>query len=86
MICFSIIAQNVQILTLGDLVYVRAELALLGISNFNPNVELAESRVSLNLETHTRAMVPHNTNPLNHSDARLLIQQSRFSSFVRNGL
>ncbi len=44
-ICFSIIAQNVQILTIGTMVYVRMELALLGISNFNPNAELAESRV-----------------------------------------
>jgi hypothetical protein len=34
MICFSIVAQNVQILTLGDLAFVRAELGLLGISNF----------------------------------------------------
>ena len=46
MICYSIVADNVQIVTLNDLVYVRMELALLGISNFNPNAELAESRVS----------------------------------------
>lgn len=46
MICFSIIAQNVQITTLQDLVYIRAELALLGIDNFNTNTELTESRVS----------------------------------------
>ncbi|KAI0022962.1 hypothetical protein F4780DRAFT_121032 [Xylariomycetidae sp. FL0641] len=43
-ICFSIVAQNVMITTVGDLVYVRMELGLLGISNFNPNAELAESR------------------------------------------
>lgn len=46
-IAFSIIAQNVQITTLGELVYVRMELGLLGIDNFNPNSELAESRVSI---------------------------------------
>ncbi|RWA06494.1 hypothetical protein EKO27_g8611 [Xylaria grammica] len=44
-IAFSIIAQNVQITTLQDLVYVRTELALLGVSNFNGNTELAESRI-----------------------------------------
>ncbi|KAH9902319.1 hypothetical protein F4778DRAFT_791250 [Xylariomycetidae sp. FL2044] len=43
-ICFSIVAENVQIQTLQDLVYVRMELGLLGISNFNPNAELGESR------------------------------------------
>lgn len=46
MICFSIIAQNVQITTTVDLVYLRMELALLGIDNFNTNTELRESRVS----------------------------------------
>jgi hypothetical protein len=44
-IAFSIVAQNVMITTLGDLVYVRMELGLLGIDNPNPNTELAESRV-----------------------------------------
>ncbi|KAK7960437.1 hypothetical protein PG988_011651 [Apiospora saccharicola] len=44
MIVFSIVAQNVQITTLSDLVYVRVELGLLGIDNFNPNTELKESR------------------------------------------
>ncbi|KAK7431030.1 hypothetical protein QQZ08_002560 [Neonectria magnoliae] len=43
-IAFSIVAQNVQIQTLGDIVYVRMELGLLGIDNPNPNAELAESR------------------------------------------
>jgi hypothetical protein len=45
-IAFSIVAQNVQIQTLGDIVYVRMELGLLGIDNPNPNAELPESRVS----------------------------------------
>lgn len=45
-IAYSIVAQNVQINTLGDVAYVRMELALLGISNPSTNVELAESRVS----------------------------------------
>lgn len=44
-IAFNIVAQNVQITTLQDLVYVRTELALLGIANFNGNTELAESRI-----------------------------------------
>ncbi|KAK8015952.1 hypothetical protein PG991_008840 [Apiospora marii] len=44
MIVFSIVAQNVQITTLNDLVYVRVELGLLGIDNFNPNTEVQESR------------------------------------------
>ncbi|KAH6693874.1 hypothetical protein F5X68DRAFT_248364 [Plectosphaerella plurivora] len=44
MIVFSIVAQNVQIQTLGDIVYVRVELGLLGIDNPNPNGEFAESR------------------------------------------
>ncbi|KAH9999563.1 hypothetical protein F4779DRAFT_622692 [Xylariaceae sp. FL0662B] len=43
-ICFSIVAQNVEITTLQDLVYIRLELGLLGISNLNPNTELRESR------------------------------------------
>lgn len=42
----SIVAQNVQIQTLGDIVYVRMELGLLGIDNPLPNAEFAESRVS----------------------------------------
>lgn len=45
-IAYNIVAQNVQINTLGDVAYVRMELALLGISNPSTNVELAESRVS----------------------------------------
>ncbi|PVI06719.1 hypothetical protein DM02DRAFT_513957 [Periconia macrospinosa] len=43
-IAYSVVAQNVQITTLGELIYVRMELGLLGIDNFNPNSELAESR------------------------------------------
>ncbi|KAJ4388785.1 hypothetical protein N0V93_006245 [Gnomoniopsis smithogilvyi] len=43
-IAYSIVAQNVQINTLGDVAYVRMELALLGISNPSTNVEIAESR------------------------------------------
>ncbi|KAH5326900.1 hypothetical protein HBI39_116540 [Parastagonospora nodorum] len=43
-IAFSIVAQNVMITTLGDLVYVRMELGLLGIDNVSPNTEVAESR------------------------------------------
>lgn len=46
-IAYSVVAQNVQITTLNDLIYVRMELGLLGIDNFNPNSELAESRVSV---------------------------------------
>lgn len=45
-IAFNIVANNVQINTLGQVVYLRMELALLGISNPNTNVEIAESRVS----------------------------------------
>lgn len=45
-IAFSIVAQNVQINTLGDIVYLRMELGLLGIDNPSPNAEIAESRVS----------------------------------------
>ncbi|KAI0523775.1 hypothetical protein F5B22DRAFT_642876 [Xylaria bambusicola] len=44
-IAFSIVAQNVQITTIQNLVYLRTEIALLGISNFNGNTELAESRI-----------------------------------------
>lgn len=50
-IAFSIVAQNVQINTLGDIVYVRMELGLLGIDNPSPNAEIAESRVSLHVTT-----------------------------------
>lgn len=46
-IAFSIVAQNVQINTLGDIVYLRMELGLLGIDNPSANAEIAESRVSL---------------------------------------
>jgi hypothetical protein len=45
-IAFSIVAQNVMITTLSDLVYLRMELGLLGIDNVSPNTEIAESRVS----------------------------------------
>ena len=45
-VAFSIVAQNVQITTINDLVYVRTETALLGVYHFNGNTELAESRVS----------------------------------------
>lgn len=44
-IAFNIVAQNVQINTLGDLVYIRMELARLGISNPSTATELAETRV-----------------------------------------
>lgn len=43
-IAFSIVADNVMINTIGNIAYVRMELGLLGIDNFNPNSELAESR------------------------------------------
>jgi hypothetical protein len=46
-IAFSIVAENVMITTLGDLIYVRMELGLLGIDNLSPNAEIAESRVRL---------------------------------------
>lgn len=46
-IAFSIVAQNVQINTLGDIVYIRMELGLLGIDNPSANAEIAESRVSV---------------------------------------
>lgn len=45
MIVFTIVAQNVQILTLGNIVYVRMELARIGIDNPSPNADGAESRV-----------------------------------------
>lgn len=45
-IAFSIVAQNTQINTLGDIVYIRMELGLLGIDNPSANAEIAESRVS----------------------------------------
>ncbi|KAK3997773.1 hypothetical protein QBC44DRAFT_314448 [Cladorrhinum sp. PSN332] len=43
-IAFTIVAENVQIRTTGDLVYVRMVLGLLGIFNNNPITELAQSR------------------------------------------
>ncbi|KAI0203934.1 hypothetical protein F4808DRAFT_393133 [Astrocystis sublimbata] len=55
-IAFSIVAQNVQVTTLQDLVYVRTDLALLGISNFNGNTELAESRI-VGYTSNSRATV-----------------------------
>ncbi|KAF2965157.1 hypothetical protein GQX73_g8432 [Xylaria multiplex] len=55
-IAFSIVAQNVQVTTLQDLVYLRTELALLGVSNFNGNTELAESRI-LGYTSNSRATV-----------------------------
>ncbi|KXJ86525.1 hypothetical protein Micbo1qcDRAFT_219067, partial [Microdochium bolleyi] len=55
-ICFSIVAMNVQILTLGTVVYVRMEEALLGIANVNPNAELAESRI-IGFTSNNRARV-----------------------------
>lgn len=41
----TIVAQNVQILTIGDIVYVRMELARIGIDNPSPNADAAPSRV-----------------------------------------
>ncbi|KAI1259277.1 hypothetical protein F5Y18DRAFT_433424 [Xylariaceae sp. FL1019] len=55
-IAFAITAMNVQITTLNNLAYVRAELALIGVSNFNGNTELAESRI-LGYLSNTRATV-----------------------------
>ena len=57
-ICFSIVANNVQITTLQNLVYVRMELGKLGIANSNPNTELAESRVSKAPNTKLIVFVP----------------------------
>lgn len=50
LIASSIVAQNVMINTIGDLVYVRLELGLLGIDNPSPNAEIAESRVCFSRE------------------------------------
>ncbi|KAH8655356.1 hypothetical protein BX600DRAFT_416530 [Xylariales sp. PMI_506] len=44
LICYSIVAENVQITTLQDVVYIRVESIKSGISNFNTNTELTESR------------------------------------------
>lgn len=46
LIVHNIVAQNVQINTLGSLAYLRMDVILLGISNPSGNAELAESRVS----------------------------------------
>ncbi|KAK4675057.1 hypothetical protein QC764_501720 [Podospora pseudoanserina] len=43
-IAFSIVAQNVQITTGDDIVYIRMELALLGIFSPSPAAEIADSR------------------------------------------
>lgn len=59
-IAFSIVAQNVQINTLGDIVYIRMELGLLGIDNPSANAEIAESRVS---EAKRQFHPPHFTTP-----------------------
>ncbi|KAK0382876.1 hypothetical protein NLU13_8792 [Sarocladium strictum] len=55
-IAYSIVAQNVQIQTLGDIVYVRMELGLLGIDNPNANAELPESRF-IGFTSNNRATV-----------------------------
>ena len=44
-ICFSIIATNVQLKTTGSLTYIRMEDALIGVFSSNPNIEQAQSRV-----------------------------------------
>lgn len=43
-LAFGITAMNTQITTLGNIAYVRVELALLGIDNPSPNAEIAPSR------------------------------------------
>ena len=43
-IAFSIVAQNVQILTPPSIIYIRTVLALLGIASPNPTSEVAASR------------------------------------------
>lgn len=58
-IAFSIVAQNVQINTLGDIVYLRMELGLLGIDNPSANAEIAESRVSKRESCGFRLVMPH---------------------------
>ncbi|KAH8788249.1 hypothetical protein F5883DRAFT_657886 [Diaporthe sp. PMI_573] len=55
-IAFSIVAQNVQINTLGDIVYIRMELGLLGIDNPSANAEIAESRF-IGFTSNNRATV-----------------------------
>ncbi|KAK0704634.1 hypothetical protein B0H67DRAFT_686970 [Lasiosphaeris hirsuta] len=44
-IAFNIVAQNVQITTGDDIIYVRPELGLLGIYSANPSAEVADSRL-----------------------------------------
>ncbi|KAK0641923.1 hypothetical protein B0T16DRAFT_461946 [Cercophora newfieldiana] len=43
-IAYAIVAENVQILTPPSVIYIRTELALLGISSPNPASEVASSR------------------------------------------
>lgn len=43
-IAFTIVAENVQIRTIGDLVYVRMVLGLLGVNSNDPVTEIAQSR------------------------------------------
>lgn len=56
-IASSIVAQNTMINTLGDLVYVRMEVGLLGIDNPSPNAEIAESRVCLHCDVRQNTFV-----------------------------
>ena len=44
-ICYSIVATNVQITTSGVPSYVRMEDALVGVFTNNPNAEQADTRV-----------------------------------------
>jgi hypothetical protein len=45
-ICYSIAANNIQILTTGAPTYIRMEDALIGIFTTNNNAEVADTRVS----------------------------------------
>ncbi|KAK4204632.1 hypothetical protein QBC40DRAFT_250032 [Triangularia verruculosa] len=55
-IAFSIVAQNVQITTGDNIVYIRMDLALLGIFSPNPAAETADSRF-IGFSSNSRASV-----------------------------
>jgi hypothetical protein len=56
-ICYSIVAMNIHIVTLNNLVYIRMEEALIGVANTaSNNAELAESRI-IGFTSNNRATI-----------------------------
>ena len=51
-VCYAIVAPNVQITTSGAPTYIRVEDAIIGVFDGSANAEFGDTRVSLALAKH----------------------------------